>query len=70
MSKFYYVTLSDVYRIEKLLADRDERKALVLGRSNGFLDLCRYSPRYNTAVFVTIPEGDDRLAGCDLEDLR
>lgn len=70
MSKFYYVTLSDVFQIEKLLNDRDDRKALVLGRSNGFVDVCRYSPRFNTAVFVSVPEDDERLAGCHLVDLH
>lgn len=62
MSKFFYIDLPDVYRIEKMLSDPDpdSRRDIVLRTGNGFADIVRYNRKYETAVFLTVREEDIR----------
>lgn len=61
MSRFYYVDLDTVYLIEKLLTDRDPRRQIVLKENDRFKDVVRYSSKYDTAVFLTIPKNNERI---------
>lgn len=56
MSRFFYINLDQVYRVEKLLIDRDPSKQIVLKEDERFKDVVRYSSKYDTAVFLTIPK--------------
>lgn len=57
-SKFFYCDLSTLYEIEKMVADKDGRKDIVLNRGHGFADVVRYNRSYDTAVFLTVKEED------------
>ncbi len=58
MSKFFFADLDQLVEIEKMVIDRDRSKTIVLHQKNGYADIVRYSPKYETAVFLTIPETD------------
>lgn len=56
MSKFYYINLDQLKRVEQLLLDQDTSMQIVLKENERFKDVVRYSEKYNTAVFLTIPK--------------
>lgn len=54
MSKFYYCDLDQIFKVEKLLTDKDPRREVVLNENESFKDVVRYNREYDTAVFLTI----------------